>query len=260
MKICSTCKRTYDDDTLAFCLDDGTRLSAAYSPGRAVDPDKTEILPAGLRPTEQSPSPPRETIAAPPPGYSFEAPRPVKRRAGKLWIVIGLLVLTLVGLIAVAGFFVWTANHKSSSDTPEISLITPLPTPSATPIAVPVKTSPSVQPEPTATPDLNWLDGVWQGEGYQTDTKTTWVIKLTGRGDTYSVEYPDIPCEGRWDLIDKNSRQATFTEVITQGTDRCGNNGGVMVEKVSASEISARFTHAGSRAVIATVVLSKKSQ
>jgi hypothetical protein len=101
---------------------------------------------------------------------------------------------------------------------------------------------------------------VWSGEGYQTDTKTRWAIKLTAHDPTYSVDYPDIPCQGKWNVIDKNSREATFTEVITHGIDRCGNNSHVMVEKVSATEISCRFTHAGSRAVIATVVLSKKAE
>jgi hypothetical protein len=104
------------------------------------------------------------------------------------------------------------------------------------------------------------LDGVWSGEAYQSDTKTRWAVRLTVRDDTYSIDYPDIPCQGKWDLIDKNSSEASFTEVISRGTDRCGNNSHVMVEKVSATEISCRFTRAGSRAVIATVVLSKKGE
>jgi hypothetical protein len=60
--------------------------------------------------------------------------------------------------------------------------------------------------------------------------------------------------------LDQNSRGASFTEVITQGTNRCGNNSHVMIEKVSDSEISCKYSHAHSRVVIATVVLSKKAE
>jgi hypothetical protein len=77
------------------------------------------------------------------------------------------------------------------------------------------------------------------------------------RDETYSIDYPDIPCKGTWKLIEKNSRSASFNEVITQGRDQCTNSY-VTVEKVSASEISCRYTNMKSRAVIATAVLTKK--
>ena len=101
---------------------------------------------------------------------------------------------------------------------------------------------------------------MWAGDAYQTDTKTRWAVRLTVRDDSYSIVYPDIPCKGTWKLIEKNSRSASFTEVITQGLDQCENNSHVMIEKLSASEISCRYAHAGSRAVIATVVLKKKER
>ena len=50
MKSCPTCNRTYPDDTLAFCLMDGSVLSAPYDPAakptRDADPPPTEVLPA----------------------------------------------------------------------------------------------------------------------------------------------------------------------------------------------------------------------
>ena len=61
MKKCPSCNRTYQDDTLAFCFDDGFRLSAAYDPGtpagpaaRAFDPQRTAILPPKLTPANQA--------------------------------------------------------------------------------------------------------------------------------------------------------------------------------------------------------------
>jgi hypothetical protein len=247
MKSCPVCSRTYGDDTLVFCLDDGSRLSlTGVAP--SLDPERTEILSEGLNPAQ---APPRATIPSPPPAYTQGAShRP--RRSGTVWIILGgAFMLVIIGLVIVAGFIVWNASDKTAQEplrvtpTPTINDVSPQP-------------SPTTQPSIDVSPD--WLDGVWEGEGYQTDTKTTWAVRLTVHDDSYSIEYPDIPCQGRWDLIDKNSRAATFTEVITQGADRCANNSHVMVEKTSASEISCRFTHAGSRAVIATVVLSKKSQ
>ena len=248
MRICPICNRTYEDDTLVFCLDDGTRLSAAYA--RTLDPDRTAILPDGIPPTEPSPLPPRSTIPS-----SLPATYQSEKRGGHAWIIVGsLLVLALIGLIFVAGFFVWQARDNSNPEPSRARSATP------TDASDPANTNRRAEPKPTDNPELEWLDGVWSGEGYQTDTKTTWAVRLTARDETYSIDYPDIPCQGKWDLIDKNSREATFTEVITHGTDRCENNSHVMVEKVSATEISCRFTHAGTRAVIATVVLSKKAE
>ena len=43
MKKCPACNRTYTDDTLKFCLEDGSSLSAAY------DPQATQRLPAVIR-------------------------------------------------------------------------------------------------------------------------------------------------------------------------------------------------------------------
>jgi hypothetical protein len=97
-------------------------------------------------------------------------------------------------------------------------------------------------------------------EGYQSDTKTTWAVSRTVQDGTYALEYPNIPCRGRWTLIDINSRAASFTEVIKQGTDLCDNNNHVMIEKMNDSEISCKYMRASGRVVIATAVLSKKAQ
>ncbi len=57
MKSCPTCNRTYPDDTLAFCLMDGSVLSAPYDPKetrreavRRTDDSRTEVLPARTKP------------------------------------------------------------------------------------------------------------------------------------------------------------------------------------------------------------------
>jgi hypothetical protein len=258
MKICHTCSRTYEDDTLAFCLEDGARLSAAYdlhatlmAPAtRDTDPPRTAILPAELTPANQAPPTLRSPIPAPAHlAYPREAPQSqlTDKRGGKLWVILGgMLALVVVGLMIVLGYLAWKANNKS------------IPEPSRLGSTVPANRD--IESKPTDNASLQWLDGVWEGEGYQSDTKTTWAVRLTAQDGTYAIEYPDIPCRGRWTLIDNNSAGASFTEVITEGIDSCGNNSHVMIEKVNDSEISCKYTHARSRVVIATVVLSKKAQ
>jgi hypothetical protein len=122
----------------------------------------------------------------------------------------------------------------------------------------PVNANRKSEPTPSEDSVISWLDGRWEGEGYQSDTKTTWAVRLTVRDGTYSVEYPNIPCSGKWTLLDKSSVGASFTEVISEGTSLCSTNSHVMLEKISDSEISCKFTHEGSRAVIATATLTKK--
>lgn len=77
MKSCPTCNRTYPDDTLAFCLMDGSVLSAPYdpaatdssAPARDTSPPRTEVMSAGpqaLPPTQPAaPGNSQPTIAAP---------------------------------------------------------------------------------------------------------------------------------------------------------------------------------------------------
>jgi hypothetical protein len=121
-----------------------------------------------------------------------------------------------------------------------------------------VNANPSSESNP---PDdiLNWLEGEWAGEGYQTDTRTTWTVRLVVRDGSFAIEYPNIPCGGSWTLTNKHSRGASFTEYITHGTDRCVQNERVIIEKVSDSEISCKFIYAGTREVVATAMLTKRS-
>jgi hypothetical protein len=273
MKNCPTCKRTYEDDSFAFCLDDGARLSAAYDPhstlpgpaARDTDPPRTERLPPELTPANPTQPPLHSTILALPQlAYPQEAPRsqPTGKRRGNFWIIFsGMLALVVVALIIVLGYLAWKAGNLAwkagNKPIPE-----PLRVSAAAPTnsKVPANANQDIQSKLADSDNFRWLEGVWEGEGYQSDTRTTWAVRLRVQDGTYAIEYPNIPCRGRWTLIDKNSVGASFTEVITQGIDRCGNNSHVMIEKVNVSEISCKFTHARSRVVIATAVLSKKAQ
>lgn len=70
MKHCPKCKREYDDDSLRFCLEDGTALARADASPKSTDP--TVVLPAN----EPAPT----TIAQP---ARPDAPLPATVRANK---------------------------------------------------------------------------------------------------------------------------------------------------------------------------------
>jgi hypothetical protein len=254
MKTCPNCKRNYTDD-LSFCLEDGVRLVPANASQQTPDQEKTAILPGGMRPTAEPVSVRQTAIEGSAPAYSHQPPQSPEKRGGKLWLIVGGgVAIVFIGFVALAGFFVWKASNNSNANSSQAASNGPNQNPND---AAANNDNRNSQSETAETPNLEWLSGVWTGDGYQTDTKTRWEVKLTVRDDTYSIDYPDILCKGTWKLIEKNSRSASFSEVITQGIDQCTNSH-VTVEKLSASEISCRYTHLKSRAVIATAVLTKK--
>lgn len=270
MKNCLTCNRIYEDDTLVFCLEDGTRLSASYAPhvtgqgpgARDTNPPSTLILNSGSETSNQMPL--RPTVPAGPFGLPPEMVyRQPEESFGKFWIVLsGILGLALIAVVILLGYSRWNAGNEPTYERARVT------TNEATNSNLPANTSTNTNENPNQktelstveNQDLQWLAGSWEGEGYQSDTKTTWLVKLTAREGTYLINYPTIPCSGKWILANHHSRGASFDEVITQGTDRCDKNDHVMMEKVSDSEISCKYTRAKSRVVIATAVLTKKSK
>jgi hypothetical protein len=108
MKRCPKCNRTYDDDTLKFCLEDGASLSGTT---RDANPPATEILPRGGPTLKSSPDP---TIPSFPNAASFR-PQPSEVRAGNPVLTAGVIaiVLLLLALVGISAFFVF---KKSGAD------------------------------------------------------------------------------------------------------------------------------------------------
>ena len=97
MKRCPTCQRTYTDQNLSYCIEDGTPL-VSFS----VDDDPTVVSPG------RSTTPAGEdwnAVAYRPPG-AYVPPEVRKRRVWP-WVlgIVGLLVLLIAGL-AIAAVFV----------------------------------------------------------------------------------------------------------------------------------------------------------
>lgn len=105
MKLCPTCNRTYADESITFCLADGSLLSASY------DPDATQRIPAQLT----NPSPTEVLTTSPPPTqvlpYYPSPAYPVrqKNRATRSLLIALLALLIVGGIIALVKF-----NQKAS--------------------------------------------------------------------------------------------------------------------------------------------------
>jgi hypothetical protein len=132
MKSCPTCNRTYPDDTLAFCLIDGSVLSAPYDPQETRrsagwsggNSTQTQVLHPTV-PSEPAPGI-QSTIRAPAPQVPpmFAEVRPVleseEKKSKAPWVIAGIAVLLAVVLGVVLLVSLWpnkseTTNKQSNS-------------------------------------------------------------------------------------------------------------------------------------------------
>lgn len=119
MKRCPTCNRTYTDDALSFCLDDGAPLlSVGGDAPQPFDPNATLAYPT---PRETSPQPPQpyqpapsnQSFQPPPQSPGGWAPGPTaapypqaaRKRSALPWILGGAALLLVLGI----GFVVLVA-------------------------------------------------------------------------------------------------------------------------------------------------------
>lgn len=209
MKTCPTCSRTYDDPTLSFCLDDGTRLlepydSAAtlvnpfsgepnseatlvnpfprdthpnaaggFGPGGGFDDEATRVRATPFPQTEP-------TLAIKVEPSYFPPPVAPPRSSGSTWIIVavaGVLLLAVAGL-GIGGLVLYTQSGTTTTNSNNRPRETPTTTPRPTATATPEST-------PESTPDqLVSVSGEWAG---------TWSNSLgnTGSSTITIVEMPD---------------------------------------------------------------------
>src|SRR5882724_4876017 len=111
MKRCPKCKRKYDDDTLRFCLEDGTPLFDASD----AEAPATEILPARGSPTLKSSGPTVPSFRGSDPVPSVErVTQPSNPLLTGGVIAIAVLLLVLVGIVT---FFVLKQSGGKESAT-----------------------------------------------------------------------------------------------------------------------------------------------
>jgi TonB family protein len=151
IKRCPSCNRTYSDESIAFCLADGSLLSAPFDPSAEAAP-QTAILPSPTVASASSTQPAKPaipTITSLPqyggPAIPHDNISPRKSR-GLLWAVIAIVLVALLGGIAVV---VRTALRLASvSASPTTQASSPMPVNSPAPT---VGSSPASLSENTAT-------------------------------------------------------------------------------------------------------------
>jgi hypothetical protein len=116
----------------------------------------------------------------------------------------------------------------------------------------------SVVSPQSKTGTRSWLNGTWEGKGYQTDNDETWTMKLTVRGRRYRIEYPTLKCGGRWIPLSIDRSRARFIEKIAFGLQDCVDKGNVVIERLSRRQIAYRFSNHGTREVTASAILNRK--
>ena len=139
MKTCPSCRKTYTDESLVFCLDDGTRL---VREGAVSDPNATwNISPPGPTVASPRPTPPtaQSTLASAPERFQYARPpvspvdpRGDSRRSALPWVFAIVLVIGASGVL-IAWIMMRGADDTSGKY--------PMPTP-----------KPSVMPSPTPMP------------------------------------------------------------------------------------------------------------
>lgn len=149
MKSCPQCQRTFED-TLTFCLVDGSVLSAPYQP------ETTQVYPAAKAGDTLIAPPPRPTARpeATPDYYP-------KKPGGKRGLMIGLGVVLLIGVIVAVGWSTWFGGNKQPPSENSTNRTFATAEPNATPASTPQST-----PAPKSTPALLKridLTGTWTG-------------------------------------------------------------------------------------------------
>jgi hypothetical protein len=124
MKRCPKCHRAYEDETLRFCLEDGSPLFDA----RDSDAPATEILPARGTPTLKSTGPTVPSYQ----GVSGPPPEIREARSSNSVLTAGVIAIVclLLALVAIAGVFVFRQSREKE---PEVARTA---TPSTSPTAV----------------------------------------------------------------------------------------------------------------------------
>ena len=116
----------------------------------------------------------------------------------------------------------------------------------------------SIVSSQSKTRTQRWLNGTWEGTGYQIDNNETWAMKLTVRGKNHKIEYPSLKCGGRWIPLSIDRSRARFIEKITFGLEDCVDNGNVVIERLNRRQIAYRFANRGTRQVTASAILNRR--
>lgn len=116
MKICPQCQTTYTDDSLQFCLQDGTSLNSVTStsqmPTANWSEEQTVVRGEQMRinlPQEQTQ--PQNYSTTPQTSYQAEPPRKSK---AWLFVLLGLFFLVIIGGLGAAGLYFYLNSGQTN--------------------------------------------------------------------------------------------------------------------------------------------------
>ncbi len=104
-----------------------------------------------------------------------------------------------------------------------------------------------------------WMDGKWQGIGYQLNTQSTWSIDFWGRSaeNEFSIQYPSLKCGGNWKLNAFDETQAWFKEEIEFEKMNCLDLGTIVITRINENHITFTYFNPISKALEAFSTLEK---
>lgn len=238
MKTCQTCNRTYDDDTLSFCLHDGSSLVTlsrdAQPTQRMPVPPNTEPygannLPQSYGAPQQFPPP---VMPSPVQHGGWGAPQP-KKSSRMWWAVAAIVALMLVGGGVLAGIVLSRGDffggdeaagnssnsngqpaYRSNNNSTATATATPAPTPAPTPTPT---------PEVPAAERLG-LVGKWSG----TQNRRPATLTITsGEGNAFTgIKYQGDNQVSFTGTIDPVTRRMTIRETkLLKGTPYSNGSG-----------------------------------
>jgi hypothetical protein len=224
MKRCPTCKRTFEDDTLAYCLDDGSPLVSEARP----DSEPTIVSPPPSPPVQ---TPPPTQFAPYQPAVSSFGGAP-KRRVWP-WVLGGLLVLFFFIIVIVAVIAIPQIIKKSQNSN-RVVINVPTPEPSETSSPTPEdSSSPSEAPtdEDVVQTQLTDLEKRWTQANIDGDKEAIEQIlaeEYSGGNPPHSKRQyiddlkPDTTVKS-WELedlsVDLAGDRATMTGYLRQVTN-----------------------------------------
>ena len=232
MKRCPTCKRTFPDDTLSFCLEDGTPLVSEATAG--PDSQETLVIPSGAgtdRVTE-SPSQAVTQVAGASTIRASHVPAaqpygavPAQRKTWP-WIVaiLAVLLIVIVGLVVVVAVMpaMMRASNNGNRSQPTSS---PSSSPWESKNDVPTD-SDEVLSQLTKV-ERDWTEANFKGDkqameriladeyvgGESSQTKRQYIDNLTPDHSVQSWDLEDL-------TVDQNGDRATVTGRLIEETNQ----------------------------------------
>jgi hypothetical protein len=252
MKLCPKCNRTYRDDTLRFCLEDGTALvTVGQSPSdeatrrsgpgtRDSDPPPTEIMHERGSPTLK---------VAGPTQSSYDAR--VEPRAGNPLLTAGVIAiaLLLLALVGMAAYFVLrqprsslTVREGSVSPTPNRDK---RPTQKNDPVSADTRSPDEMStPEPRAGAPLK-ITASASSVRLAVQSNTYYAANaIDGKRSTAWIEGVDGPGIGEWIRFDFDREIVVHRILIQPGYFKSPQ---IWVENNRIAVLTAQFSDGSSR-------------